>query len=1317
VNSDQQAIWLNAVPLLGLAALYLAAAAVLAASLRRGRAGPRRLPLVLALAFACVGIAAAIAGAAILVTREALAGDAWAGFAAILVALVPPLVLLASRGDREVLTGAAHARQAEELTSRREREHEALSAFAGELARRRDPVSIARLLLDETTALLAVDTAHLALVNEDVTQATGLLGRTAEGDDIEWFADVVIDFEQEPSAMGSAAREAAPVTVYDISATSRVARRIADRAAAKSGCFVPLIAAERVLGVVAAVTTRDRRLFSGEDVRLLSTLAAETALALDRLRSAGELQGALERERLVARIGAKVRSEVDLDDVLRVAVEETGRALRLSRCFVRLDDADAAARLLTEWDAPGAAAVADEDAGALPALNLAARERRTVAVDDVEAAPELADPALGSVDVLRRLGTRAVLATPILVYDRMIGVLGLHRPEPTCWSPGEGQLAEAVARELGLAVHTARLLDENRRRLKQESALLKAAEAIASELELLPVLQRLVDEVAQLVGGDAADCYLLDLDRGVLRCAAVNGLPEELVGFEFSARLGLSAQAIEQQRAVVATHYDEATDPVPHAAYEGFSDAVVAPVTWSGEVRGVLGVGTRGGGRFGQAEIDVLEGFAGLASLALRNAEAFEESTRQARVQRGFYRIAAALGRPVSIEATLDTVARAAAEALGGTSAAVLMPRAGAHELAAAQGLGDDLRRLLELGLAAAAPAVASAAGDGRVLASTALATDDRFDPRWHEAAERAGVRALLSIPLPLPGDDGGFGLVLVFFAEERRFSRDDLELARNLADVARGAIDRGRLFEAERTARELAQQLSRTTSLLATALDPAAVLDEVVQQAPALVGADAAAIHVLEADELVVTAAVGEGAAGATGERAPATGRLSGDVVQGRVPIAVPDARGDRRLLHADPFLAAGYAAYLGVPLVGPEGALHGALAVYANQPRGWREDEIDALGALAANASAALSNAELYQRVAVEKERSDAILANIADGIVAVDREGEVVLWNAAAEHITGVPQDEAIGRTPAQLLQRNLEAGADSAGGTRLVSIPRGGREVWLSLTEAIMRDPAGAVAGRIYAFRDISADRFVEQMKSDFVSTVSQELRRPLTSIYGFAETLLRRDVLFGEEHRRTFLGYIASESERLTAIVDALLNVARLDTGDVQVTLAPTDVAAVVAEVVSGVEDATLPDAHSFVVELPPEPIAAEADREKLRLILANLIDNAIKFSPAGGTVTVSARRVAETVEIGVADEGIGIPEAERERIFRKFYRADSAARQSAGGTGLGLFIAQGLVSAMGGRITVDSAEGRGSSFTVELPLAEAVVHESVAERV
>jgi PAS domain S-box-containing protein len=483
-------------------------------------------------------------------------------------------------------------------------------------------------------------------------------------------------------------------------------------------------------------------------------------------------------------------------------------------------------------------------------------------------------------------------------------------------------------------------------------------------------------------------------------------------------------------------------------------------------------------------------------------------------------------------------------------------------------------------------------------------------------------------------------------------------------------------------------------------------VLDEVVSQAPALLDADAAAVRLLEGDELVAAAVSGDSAVTALGSRVPSTARLAGDAVQSRTPVAVADARADQRLLQADPVLAAGYAGYIGVPLSGPEGAVYGVLSVYTRDPRPWREEEIEALAAFAGNTSAALSSAELYQSVALEKERSVAILSNIADGIVAVDRDGKVVLWNAAAERMTGVPAEEALRRTPSEVLQRELESGVDTPAGERLVSIRRGGDDIWLSLTEAVMRDPAGAVAGRIFAFRDISAERVVEQMKSEFVSNVSRELRSPLTSIYGFAETLLRDDVLFGEEERATFLGYIAAEAGRLTAIVDRLLAVARLDSGDLQVQLAPTDVRAVVSEVVAAAKQSLARDGHEFVLDLPTEPLHVEADRDKLRQIVTDLVENAVKYSPQGGTITVAARLRDDTVEVSVDDEGIGIPESEQGRIFAKFYRAETSGRDLAsGGTGLGLFIAKELLAAMRGRIWVRSREGQGSSFVFTLPLS------------
>ena len=1295
MSLETKTLLFNAAPLFAIAFAYAAVSLAILPSLWRSRNRATTGDVTVVTIFPAVATIAAIYGVIVAEQREPVQKHLWLSFAAMLVGLAPAVLFFGRLVRAGLVSGGARVREAEARTTELDRELTAVTELGRALVHTQTTEDVGRTLIDEAIKLLGLEFGSLALVNEDQTEATGVVARL-EGADVAWD-DVSIDLRNEASGTASAVFDAAPFSVFDAQTSPVVNRRLAERARAKSLAFVPLLAEGRVLAVLSVGSVRERRAFTPEELGLVQSLGNEAALALDRLRTSAALADALERERLIARIAGKFRTQLDLDSVLAVAVEETARALHAQRAFVRLGEPSEKMPIVAEWIDAGFEPLG-QDPPRLAVSNLAIRERRTIVIDDVEADRSMDDSGLGGLEALRAAGTRSVLATPVAAFNQVIGVFSLHRATAGHWSASEVAVAEAVAREAGIALHIARLLGENEEQLRLQRSLFRAAQNVTSELELETVLQRLVDELSTLLDLDAADLYLYDARRRRLRCAAVHGLPSALVGFEFTADRGVAAEAIRRGEPVISSDYEAILDPVPHEAYRGFTDAIVAPIVWSGELRGVVGVGGRGERSFGERDADVIGAFASLAALALRNAETYAERTRQARVQRGFSRIATVLGEPLSLTATLDAAAQAAGEALGGDFTAVLMPRrSGELELAGAFELPSALAAGLSDGLPPSAEVLSLCTQERRVIAAPSVADDDRFGDEWKALARKAGCEALLAVPLETTRG-GGCGVVLVFFANEHRFTDDDLELAQQLAHAVRGALERSELYESERSARALAQQLARMGSLLATELDPDAVLEEVVQHAPSMLGVDACAIRVLVDDELVLTAASGDGLQDLIGTRSPPAGRLAGDVFQSRSSTVVTDTSEDSRYAEADPVLAAGFDAYLGVPLVGPEGTVHGVLSLYTRGPRTWRKDEIEALEALAANTSAALSNAELFTSVAVDRERSYAILANIADGIVAVDRESHVVLWNAAAERITGVSGNEALGRTIEDVLQRSLSSTGGQPG--RLVAIQRGTEDVWLSVTEAVMRDPAGAVAGRIFAFRDISADRLVEEMKSEFVATVSHELRGPLTSIYGFAETLLREDVLFGEEERRTFLRYIASESERLTTIVDALLNVARLDTGDLHVELAPTDVGSVVSEVVGGVQDPTA-NGHSFVLDLPDSPLAAHADRDKLRQILSALLDNAVKFSPYGGTVTVAARRRNEAVEVTVGDEGVGIPRSEQERIFRKFYRGGDASS----GTGLGLFIAQGLVSAMGGHITVHSEEGKGSRFTFELPLA------------
>jgi PAS domain S-box-containing protein len=1288
VSTETKTLLFNAVPLFAIAAAYGAVSFVLVPAVWRSRSRATAGDLTVATIFPTVAVVAAIYGIVVADDETPVANELWLSFAAMIVGLVPAFVFLIRWSRAGLVSGGARVREAEERTTELDRELSAVTGLATALVRTQSVEGVGRTVIDESAKVLGAEFGSFVLVGEDLSEATGVIARR-DGVDVPWD-DVRVDLRNEPSGTARAVFDAAPFAVYDAPASPLVQRQLIERAGVKSIAYVPLLAEGRVLAVVTLGCVSQHRAFSPDDLRLLQSLANETALALDRLRSSAALAKALERERLISRIASRFRTQLDLDTVLRVAVEETARALGAQRAFVRIGRLDTAMPIAAEWVAPGLERL-DPMSAPLPGSAMALRDGRSVVVDDIET-DAVIESIPGGLDRLRRIGSRSVLATPIVVFDEVTGVFALHRTSAGHWTDSDVTVAEAVAREAGLAVRVARLLREREEQVRLQKSLFGAAQNVTSELRFETVVQRLVDELAALLGLDAADVYLFDERRGVLRCAAVHGLPDDLVGFEFPAESGAAAEAVRSGKPVISN----GTETIPHDAYGEFRNAIFAPITGLGETHGVLGAAARGEREFGERDIDVIAAFASLAALALRNAETYEERSRQARVQRGFSSIATVLGEPLSLTATLDAVAQAAAEALGGDFTAVLMPRRdGRLELAGAFRLPPALARELAGGLPPSASVLSLCAGEGRVIAAPALAGDTRFGSEWTRLARDAGCGALLAVPLESTRSER-HGVVLVCFPDEHRFTDDDLELARQLTHVARGALGRSDLYESERSARALAQQLARTGSLLATELDPDTVLDEVVQHAAPLLGADACAVRILDGDELVLTAASGAGAEELVGTRLDLTSRLVGDVYQSQTSAVVTDAAADPRLAEADPVIGTGFAACLEVPLVGPEGTVHGVLSVYAHEARTWRTDEIEALEALAANTSAALSNAELFTSVAVDRERSYAILANIGDGIVAVDRDSHVVLWNAAAERITGVPTADALGRTVEGVLHRSLSTGQPG----RLVAIERGTEEVWLSVTEAVMRDPAGAVSGRIFAFRDISSERLVEEMKSEFVATVSHELRGPLTSIYGFAETLLREDVLFGDEERRTFMHYIASESERLTAIVDQLLTVARVDTGDLQVELAPTDVGSVVSEVVGGVQDPAA-NGHRFVLDLPESPLAAQADADKLRQVLSALVDNAVKFSPTGGTVTVVARRTENAVEVTIEDQGVGIPHSEQELIFSKFYRGG----ETSSGTGLGLFIARGLVAKMGGHISVQSEEGKGSQFTFDLPLA------------
>jgi len=347
--------------------------------------------------------------------------------------------------------------------------------------------------------------------------------------------------------------------------------------------------------------------------------------------------------------------------------------------------------------------------------------------------------------------------------------------------------------------------------------------------------------------------------------------------------------------------------------------------------------------------------------------------------------------------------------------------------------------------------------------------------------------------------------------------------------------------------------------------------------------------------------------------------------------------------------------------------------------------------------------------QRLALERHAR--VLEHVDDGVFLVDDEGVIRHWNPAAEAITGIGSPEALGRR----VEETLPGWEAVAPLIPVASVPRpgsveakvvplefDGRELWLSISGVTFSD------GVVYAFRSLTEERALEELKGEFIATVSHELRTPLAAIYGSAQTLLREDIELDESGQKRLLDVIAQESERLSRIADDILFANKLDSGQFVLGEKRIDLLALAREVVDQMRACFASrDDVSIDLEVPATIDSLVGDSDKLRQVLINLIDNAVKYSPDGGRIDVAVEARDGGVRISIRDEGIGIAPLEQRRIFGKFYRVDPALTRGVGGTGLGLYICRELVRRMEGRLSVRSEEGKGSTFIVELPVQAA----------
>ncbi|TDD63524.1 PAS domain-containing protein [Actinomadura darangshiensis] len=467
-----------------------------------------------------------------------------------------------------------------------------------------------------------------------------------------------------------------------------------------------------------------------------------------------------------------------------------------------------------------------------------------------------------------------------------------------------------------------------------------------------------------------------------------------------------------------------------------------------------------------------------------------------------------------------------------------------------------------------------------------------------------------------------------------------------------------------------LVRRLNDIVADLNTELDLAVVLDRITAALIELTGADAGGFVRIEGERLRLVSMSGlpERMRGTSAELRPS---LVGELLRSGKTVKL--ATGEQRLgdlIWSE--LPGLHTIALGLSYLQnrPYGALY---ALFSGSKAG--HIELELLELLAGHAGVAVGNAVAYAEVVRQRAHERAVIDSSADGIAVLDGDLVVRQWNHSAHTLTGIPPEDALGRPlpfdmPAlgEMITFRLESGT------------------WLNVLAAEVEETAELVVD----FRDVSEAKALEEAKDLFLATTSHELRTPITVVQGFASTLVNRWDDLADADRRAAVATIAERAQSLGRLVEHLLLGSRAGADELAVTIEAFDLSRVLEGVVAGFR--SLSPLHRVELDIEPGLPSCHGDAMATDIVLGQLLENAFKYSPDGGTVSVRARCEGAGIVVTVSDEGIGIPIGDHERIFERFVQGDAGDRRRFGGIGLGLYIVKRLTEAQGGTISAHPAE-------------------------
>jgi len=457
----------------------------------------------------------------------------------------------------------------------------------------------------------------------------------------------------------------------------------------------------------------------------------------------------------------------------------------------------------------------------------------------------------------------------------------------------------------------------------------------------------------------------------------------------------------------------------------------------------------------------------------------------------------------------------------------------------------------------------------------------------------------------------------------------------------------------------------------------------------------------------------------------------ISGECFQENKPVILYDAQTDDRAL-AEGLPELGIRNGVCVPLIVEKrdeetnrvtdrktiGVLHVFNKKFGNL---FIDEDVQLLDRMAKNTAAIINTAETFRQVVKERDEVIETIQSLTMGLVMVNRTGRITQMNNSALRIFGLTKDDLTGgkhydaiikdETIQEIVRKALSEEADSAEEVTLPDPQNPEQAHVFQVQSALVRSDAGESIGAAAIFNDITEIKNVDKMKTAFVSTVSHELRTPLTSIKGFISTLVQdTEGFYDTETRHEFYTIIDTECDRLRRLIDDLLNVSRIESGNaLSMNVGDVNVPVVAEKVIRTQSASTYKKpTHTLTFEMDPKiPTVIQADEDKVEQIFNNLVSNALKYSPNGGEIKVTGKMMTpELIQLAVSDQGMGIPPEHKEKMFQRFHRVDNRDTREIGGTGIGLFLVKALVEQHGGKIWLDSDYGKGTTFFFTMPTTQ-----------